>query len=95
MSELRALGYRLLVVESQCRHTGSARYGERIEVQSWFARLPNGEDRTRFTVGYRLRNLSGEGPAPVARAKTTLVVTDSAGTMLKEVPDAIVQRLLG
>ena len=84
--DLTALGYRQLVVETQCRHTFPLRYGERFRVDAWFRDVDY-----RLCVAYELTNLVHDRRA--ARGHTTLVTTDAEGRLLLVTPQAILDRL--
>lgn len=86
VEDVLALGFRQLVVESQCRHSFPLRYGEKFEVQT---RVVEATHRIRFD--FVVWNLDHQRRS--AKGSTTLVTTDSDGNLLMETPDAIRSRL--
>ena len=84
--DIGRLGYRLLVVESRCRHTFPLRYGERFRVDAWFRDVDY-----RLNIAYEVTNLAHDRRA--ARGHTTLVTTDAEGRLLMTTPAAILERL--
>lgn len=84
--EIRALGYRMYVVDVRCRYTHPLGYGEIAEIT---ARLK--QTRPLIRVAYTVRNLSRDRTS--ARGHCVLATTDSAGALFYETPDAICQRL--
>jgi acyl-CoA thioesterase FadM len=84
--QIRELGYRLLLVDSHCRHTFPLGYGERARVSAWFVSVA-----PRLVIAYRIRNLSQDRCS--ARGQTILITTDADGRMLPETPDDLLQRL--
>lgn len=81
------LGYRLLMIETRCRHAFPLEYGDKFQVKSWII-----EHDMRLHIGYEVLNLS-HGGRRSAKAWTTLVCTDVAGTMLFEVPRPVQERI--
>ena len=86
-TDLVAMGLRLLLVDSHCRHTGSLRYGDRARVRAWLKDIDH-----RICIAYEVTNLTTAKRA--ARARTVLVTTDAQGQMLYETPAEVVRRLL-
>lgn len=86
VEDIGRLGYRLVVVESHCRHTFPLRYGERFRVHAWFRDV-----EYRLCVAYELFNLAHDRRA--ARGHTTLVTTDPQGQLLLATPQGILDRL--
>ncbi len=84
--DIRALGYRMYVVDVRCRYTHPLRYGDRVEVT---ARLK--ASRPLIRVVYAVRNLTESRAS--ARGFCVLATTDSAGALFYETPDAIFDRL--
>ena len=62
--EIMRLGHGLVMGETQCKHTGVLRYGDRVRVDAWF------KDYTqRLCIAYEVRNLtSGKRRAGAYRA---------------------------
>ena len=84
--DIRALGYRMYVVDVRCRYTHPLRYGDRVEVT---ARLK--ASRPLIRVVYTVRNLTQARAS--ARGYCVLATTDPAGALFFETPDAIFDRL--
>jgi acyl-CoA thioester hydrolase len=84
--DIGRLGYRLVVVETHCRHTFPLRYAERFRVAAWFRDVDY-----RLKVAFELTNLAHDRRA--ARGHTTLVTTDAQGQLLMGTPQAILDRL--
>ena len=87
VADIRALGHRLLLVDSHCRHTFPLQYADRARVSAWFASVA-----PRLVIAYRIRNLTHDRCA--ARGQTILITTDADGRMLPETPDEMLRRLL-
>ena len=88
VDDFRALGLRLLMIETRCRYAFPMRFGEKLRVE---AKLKEAEQR--LLVTYEVRNLTHDKRA--ARAWTTLVVTSGAGEMFMETPREIRDRITG
>lgn len=86
MRDFIDLGYRLVMIETRCRHAFPLRYDERFRVHAW---LQDVEQRLR--IAYQIDNVTRERRA--ARAWTTLVVTTRDDEMLMETPDEILARI--
>lgn len=86
VADMRALGHRLLLVDSHCRHTFPLYYADRARVTAWFVSVA-----PRLVIAYRIRNLTHDRCS--ARGQTILITTDAEGRMLPETPDALLQRL--
>lgn len=86
VGDMRALGHRLLLVDSHCRHTFPLYYADRARVTAWFVSVA-----PRLVIAYRIRNLTHDRCS--ARGQTILITTDADGHMLPETPDALLQRL--
>ena len=86
--EILGLGYGLLMGETQCKHTGVLRYGDRFRVTGWFK-----EAEQRIVIAYEVRNLTTGKRA--ARARTTLVTLNGRGELNLETPAEIVARIVG
>jgi|JI10StandDraft_1071094.scaffolds.fasta_scaffold153879_2 acyl-CoA thioester hydrolase len=84
--EIRALGYRMYVVDVRCRYTHPLGYGEVAEIT---ARLKAA--RPLIRVVYGVRNLTRDRTS--ARGHCVLATTDAAGSLFYETPDAIFDRL--
>jgi acyl-CoA thioester hydrolase len=84
--DIAGAGFRQVVIETRCRHTFPLRYGERVRVIAWLSAIT-----PRIVIHYRVRNVSAGRCS--ARASTTLVTTDAAGTLLMETPDVLLAKL--
>lgn len=84
--EIRALGYRMYVVDVRCRYTHPLGYGEVAEITAHLKAA-----RPLIRVVYTVRNL-GKGRTS-ARGHCVLATTDAAGALFYETPDAIFDRL--
>lgn len=80
--------YRLVVIDSRCRHTGPLRYGDRVRTHAWFR-----DHHRRIMIAYEVVNLSLGRRA--ARGHTALATLDAEGRLLLETPPAIVERIRG
>lgn len=87
VADMRALGHRLLLVDSHCRHTFPLYYADKARVTAWFVSVS-----PRLVIAYRIRNLTHDRCS--ARGQTILITTDADGRMLPETPDALLQRLV-
>lgn len=85
--DLVALGYRMMVIESQCRHVRPLRYDERFRVTARFLDVDH-----RLMVAYELHSVTHD--RRVARARTSLVTTTPDGALLLETPHAIRSRIV-
>lgn len=86
VQEFRELGYRMYVSEVRCRFTHPLSYGDEVEVKAHPTAV-----RPLLRIAYSVRNLTRQRPS--ARGHTVLAVTDAAGGLLHETPDAILERL--
>lgn len=84
--QLMDLGYRVVVVESQCRHISPLQYGDVFRVTAWVV-----ESWNRIKIAYLIRNLTRD--RRTARAHTVLVTTSPDGKLLWETPAEIRERL--
>ena len=84
--EIIRLGYGLLMGETQCKHTGVLRYGDRARVTAWFK-----EVESRIVIAFEVRNLTTGKRA--ARARTTLVTLNGRGELNLETPQDLVARM--
>lgn len=85
--DLVALGYRMMVIETHCRHTRPLRYDERFRVTARFLDVDH-----RLMVGYEIQSVTHD--RRVARARTSLVTTTPDGALLLETPHAIRSRIV-
>jgi acyl-CoA thioester hydrolase len=83
--DLVELGYKLVVIESRCRHAFPLRYSDRFRVEAWFKEVELG-----LTVSYLVTNLTQDRRA--ARGTTKLVVLRD-DEMLMETPHELVGRI--
>lgn len=84
--EFRALGLRMFVSDVRCRYTHPLGYGDEVEVTA----RPTAA-RPMLRIAYSVTNLSQNRRS--ARGYSVLAVTDAAGQLMHETPDAIVERL--
>jgi acyl-CoA thioester hydrolase len=84
--DLRALGFRLVVVESHLRHLAPLRYGDRARVSAWLV-----EVESRLRIDYQVVHLA-QG-RPVALGSTLLVTTLPGGELCLETPAPVLERL--
>jgi acyl-CoA thioester hydrolase len=84
--DLRALGFRFLVVESHLRHLAPLRYGDRARVTAWFLEVEN-----RLRVAYQVENLATGRLA--AHGWNVLATTLATGELCLETPPPILERL--
>jgi acyl-CoA thioester hydrolase len=85
-SDVIALGYRFVVIESRCRHSFPLRYGERLRVDAWFKDVEH-----RLYVNYEITNLSAQRRS--AKGHTSMATLDAQGGLLLVTPPAILERL--
>jgi acyl-CoA thioester hydrolase len=78
--------YRLVVIETACRHAFPLRYADRVAVTAWIS-----EYERRLVIRYEVRNLSHERRA--AHGHTTLATLDADGRLRLETPPEIVARI--
>lgn len=84
VEEVKALGYKLFIVDARCRFMRPLVYGDAAQCTAWFLR-PSPHVRIAY-------NLHTEGKR-VARAVMALATTDLAGALLTEVPHEFLERL--
>ena len=80
--------YRLVVIESGCRHGFPLRYADRVRVRAWIS-----EYARRLVIRYEIRNLTHGRRA--ARGHTTLATLDASGQLRLETPPELVDRIRG
>lgn len=79
-------GYRLVVIESKCRHAASLHYGERFLVRAYFKDIDH-----RINVAFEIESL--DTGKRVARGHTILATLDEHGQLLLETPSTLRERL--
>lgn len=84
--DLVALGLKMMVVESHCRHLRPLRHGERVAVRAYFGRVDH-----KIMVHFEVRSVTHGHRA--ARGHTALVTLDDAGELLRDTPPAVRARL--
>lgn len=84
--QIRALGCGLVMGETQCKHTGVLRYGDKLRVDAWFKDVTQ-----RLCIAYEVRNLTSGKRA--ARARTVLVTLNGRGELNLETPAEVVARI--
>src|SRR4029453_6655862 len=85
-SDLIALGFGMVRIESRCRHVAPLRYGDRARVVAWFRDVSH-----RICIDYEIRKV-GCG-SRVARAQTVLATVTLDGRLLLCTPPEIGERL--
>jgi len=85
-TDICALDYALVVIESGCRHVAPLGYADRVRVSAWFQDIVY-----RIYVGYEVFNLTTNKRA--ARAHTVLASITPEGQLLHRTPDGIAQRI--
>jgi acyl-CoA thioester hydrolase len=78
--------YRLVVIETACRHAFPLRYADRVAVTAWIS-----EYARRLVIRYDVRNLSHERRA--AHGHTSIATLDADGRLRLETPPEIVARI--
>lgn len=84
--DLVALGLRMMVVESRCRHHRPLRHGERFSVRARVGTIDH-----KIMVHYEVTSLA-HGHC-VARGHTALVTLDAEGEFLRDTPAVVRARL--
>jgi acyl-CoA thioester hydrolase len=80
------LGYRMVVIESKCRHTYPLRYGDRFRVSACFKEI-----EYRLHIAFEVFNLTAERRA--AKGHTLLATLDASGNLLLATPAVMLARL--
>ncbi|MFT7677413.1 MAG: acyl-CoA thioester hydrolase [Planctomycetota bacterium] len=86
VAQIKELGFRMYVVEANCRYMAPLRYREPLRMVAWFSQV-----EPKIRVAYDIYH--GETGQWCARAFTVLATTDYAGKLLPTTPDAILERL--
>ena len=82
------LGYRMVVIESKCRHVFPLRYGDKFRVSAWFK-----EYEYRLHVAFEVwNNTSGRR---AAKGYTMLATLDAGGNLLLATPASMSTRVTG
>jgi acyl-CoA thioester hydrolase len=84
--ELVGARYRLVVVESLCRHGFPLAYGDRVRASAWF-----GDYARRLMIRYEVVNLTHDRRA--AHGHTAIGALDETGRLLLEIPEPIARRI--
>ena len=84
--ELIGERYRLVVIETACRHAFPLRYADRVAVTAWIA-----DYERRLVIRYDVRNLTHDRRA--AHGYTTLATLDADGRLRLETPGEIIARI--
>jgi acyl-CoA thioester hydrolase len=84
--QIRELGYRMYIVDAQCRYMAPLGYGNVARVTAWFVATS-----PLIRVSYDVHNAANERWS--ARAVTVLATTGSDGTLLAETPTELLTRL--
>lgn len=82
------LGYRMVVIESKCRHVFPLRYGDKFRVSAWFK-----EFEYRLHVAFEIWNLTADRRA--AKGHTVLATLDAGGNLLLATPATMSTRVTG
>ena len=80
--------YRLVVIETFCRHGFPLRYADRVRVDAWIS-----DYERRLTLRFEIHNLTHGRRA--AHGHTRLATLDDAGRLRMATPPEIVERILG
>lgn len=86
VGDFMALGRKLFMIETRCRHVSPLHYGDRYRVRSWLI-----DFEQRLHIGYEVWNVTTDRRA--AKAWTTLVTTDQEGNMLIVTPRDVLDRI--
>jgi len=78
--------YRLVVIETACRHAFPLRYADRVAVTAWIA-----DYARRLVIRYDVRNETHDRRA--AHGHTTLATLDADGRLRLETPREIIARI--
>jgi acyl-CoA thioester hydrolase len=84
--EIRALGHRMYVVETNCRYMATLAYGETARITAWFTQVA-----PLIRVAYDIHNTVSDRWS--ARALTVLATTALDGSLLSTTPESILARL--
>jgi len=84
--QIRALGHRMYVVETNCRYMVPLSYGETARITAWFTQVA-----PLIRVAYDIYNPATDRWS--ARALTVLATTALDGSLLPTTPDALLARL--
>lgn len=80
------LGYRMVVIESKCKHVYPLRYGDKFRVSACFKEI-----EYRLHIAFEVFNLTAERRA--AKGHTLLATLDAAGNLLLATPPAMLTRV--
>jgi acyl-CoA thioester hydrolase len=78
--------YRLVVIESACRHGYPLRYADRVRATAWIS-----DYARRLVLRYEIHNLTRGRRA--AHGHTTLATLDTSGRLRLETPAEIIARI--
>jgi acyl-CoA thioester hydrolase len=84
--QIRAFGYRMYVVDAQCRYMAPLAYGDVARITAWFVAVT-----PLIRVAYDVHNVANERWS--ARALTVLATTAGDGALLPETPSELLSRL--
>ena len=87
-AELVPRRYRLYVTETRCRYHFPLHYGDRMRISAWFR-----ETKRRLGIGYEIENL--EHGRRSARGFTAIAIVAPDGTMVRQTPPEIAERIRG
>jgi acyl-CoA thioester hydrolase len=80
------LPYTWVVIETQCRHAQSLRFGDRFRVDSWLRDIDH-----RVHVAYEIYSITAERRA--ARGHTMFATLDADGSLLLNTPEPLLRLL--
>jgi acyl-CoA thioester hydrolase len=86
--EVDGAHYKMVVIESHCRHGYPLHYADRVRVRAWIS-----EYTRRLTIRYEIDNLTHGRRA--AHGHVSLATLDESGRLRLETPPRIVARIRG
>lgn len=84
--DIYGMGYRMVVIESRCRHTFPLSYGDQVRVDAFLRDVD-----VRLNFGFEIHNMTAGRRA--AKGTTVLATLDDGGELLYGTPAAILERL--
>ncbi len=84
--QIKALGFRMYIVDAHCRYMAPLGYGDTARITAWFVAT-----EPLIRVAYEVRNPTTERWC--ARATTVLATTAGDGALLPTTPPELVSRL--
>lgn len=86
IEDMRALGYRFVVVEAYLRHLAPLRYADQARVLAWTTEMEN-----RLRIAYQVENLTAGKIS--AQGWHVFATTTADGALCLETPPPIIERL--